>query len=144
MTPAMTASRQGLKPLCQQALPRVRIFLLVFFCWRGGTSVEHIYAIAAIWLALAVLATMLASHLRMPMALVEICVGMTHNIVTKEQYSFLVAAVIGSAVIPTMIANAFFLPRHLLPDSPMADEEMPQLEAALAGADDSMNGLGDE
>jgi glutathione-regulated potassium-efflux system ancillary protein KefC len=26
-----------------------------------------------------------------------------------------VATVIGSAVIPTMIANAFFLPRHLLP-----------------------------
>jgi hypothetical protein len=28
----------------------------------------------------------------------------------------LVAAVIGSAVIPTLIANAFFLPRHLLPE----------------------------
>jgi hypothetical protein len=26
-----------------------------------------------------------------------------------------VAAVIGSAVIPTVIANAFYLPRHLLP-----------------------------
>ena len=31
--------------------------------------------------------------------------------------AFLVAAVIGSAVIPTLIANAFFLPHHLLPNA---------------------------
>lgn len=37
---------------------------------------EQTYAIAAVWLALAVLSTMLASHLRISMALVEICVGM--------------------------------------------------------------------
>jgi Kef-type K+ transport system membrane component KefB len=42
--------------------------------------------------------------------------GLTHNIVTQEQYSFLVAAVIASAVVPTMVANAVFLPRHLLGD----------------------------
>ena len=70
--------------------------------------------------------------------------GLTHDIVTKEQYSFLVAAVIGSAVIPTMIANAVFLPRHLLPEAPIADEEIPQLEAALAGTADSMNGFENE
>jgi len=70
--------------------------------------------------------------------------GLSHNIVTKEQYSFLVAAVIASAVIPTMIANAFFLPRHLLPEASMADEEIPQLEAALAGTADYMNGFEDE
>jgi len=29
-----------------------------------------------------------------------------------------VAAVIGSAVVPTLIANAFFLPRHLLRREP--------------------------
>jgi glutathione-regulated potassium-efflux system ancillary protein KefC len=29
----------------------------------------------------------------------------------------LVAAVIGSAVIPTVIANAFYLPRHPLPEA---------------------------
>jgi glutathione-regulated potassium-efflux system ancillary protein KefC len=70
--------------------------------------------------------------------------GLTHDIVSKEQYSFLVAAVIGSAVIPTMIANAVFLPRHLLTEVPLADEEIPQLEAAFAGSSDSMNGFGDE
>jgi glutathione-regulated potassium-efflux system ancillary protein KefC len=40
--------------------------------------------------------------------------GLTHGIVDSAQYSALVAAVIGSAVVPTLIANAFFLPRHLL------------------------------
>lgn len=41
--------------------------------------------------------------------------GLTHDIVDSAQYSALVAAVIGSAVVPTLIANAFFLPHHLLP-----------------------------
>ena len=63
--------------------------------------------------------------------------GLTHGIVTKEQYSFLVATVIASAVIPTMIANAIFLPRHLLAGLSFADEEIPQLEAAVAGATDA-------
>ncbi len=41
--------------------------------------------------------------------------GLSHGVITQAQYSYLVAAVIGSAVIPTVVANAFFLPRHLLP-----------------------------
>src|ERR1019366_6732076 len=41
--------------------------------------------------------------------------GISHHIIDQAQYSALVAAVIASAVIPTMIANAFYLPRHLLP-----------------------------
>lgn len=40
--------------------------------------------------------------------------GLTHHLITTEQYSFLVAAVIASAVVPTMVANALFLPRHHL------------------------------
>jgi len=43
--------------------------------------------------------------------------GLSHRIVDQAQYSALVAAVIGSAVVPTLIANAFFLPRHLLRSS---------------------------
>jgi len=49
--------------------------------------------------------------------------GLTHNIITQEQYSLLVAVVIGSAVVPTLIAGAFFLPRHLL---------TPEVDAARA------------
>ena len=41
--------------------------------------------------------------------------GLSHGIITEAQYSHLVAAVIGSAVVPTLVANSFFLPRHLLP-----------------------------
>src|SRR6266704_414494 len=42
--------------------------------------------------------------------------GLSHGIIDPSQYSALVAAVIASAVIPTVIANAFYLPRHLLPN----------------------------
>jgi Kef-type K+ transport system membrane component KefB len=42
--------------------------------------------------------------------------GLSHGIVTRNQYSFLVAAVIASAVVPTVIAGVAFLPRHLLPE----------------------------
>jgi Kef-type K+ transport system membrane component KefB len=37
---------------------------------------EEAFRIAAIWLALAVVSTIIASHLRISMALVEICIGM--------------------------------------------------------------------
>ncbi len=42
--------------------------------------------------------------------------GLNHGIITQSQYSYLVATVIASAVIPTAIANARFMPRHLLPE----------------------------
>lgn len=53
--------------------------------------------------------------------------GLTHGIVDRGQYSFLIAAVIGSAVVPTIIANLAFLPSHLL-HIPLADEELPQFD----------------
>lgn len=68
--------------------------------------------------------------------------GLTHGIVTQAQYSYLVAAVIASAVIPTMIANLVFLPVHLLPRAPIGDEEIPQLDAAGNGGSAEMNGNG--
>jgi hypothetical protein len=46
----------------------------------------------------------------------------------------LVAAVIASAVLPTLIANAWFMPRHLLPkEEAMAGGEA--VAAARAGSD---------
>jgi Kef-type K+ transport system membrane component KefB len=44
--------------------------------------------------------------------------GFSHGIVTRAQYSFLVAGVIASAVIPTMVANLAFIPYSLLPGTP--------------------------
>lgn len=41
--------------------------------------------------------------------------GYTHGIIDQQQYSLLITAIIGSAVIPTLIANAFFIPHYLLP-----------------------------
>ncbi len=40
--------------------------------------------------------------------------GFTHGIIDQQQYSLLITAIIGSAVVPTLIANAFFIPRYLL------------------------------
>jgi glutathione-regulated potassium-efflux system ancillary protein KefC len=40
--------------------------------------------------------------------------GLNHGVINDAQYSYLVATVIASAVIPTMLANEFFLPKHLL------------------------------
>lgn len=57
--------------------------------------------------------------------------GLTHGIIDQTRYSYLVATVIASAVIPTMIANAVFLPRHLLPKShPDAAPEVAKQESA--------------
>lgn len=58
--------------------------------------------------------------------------GLNHGIIDQTQYSFLVATVIGSAVVPTMIANAFFMPRHLLPRKEQKPVSLPQTTASTA------------
>jgi glutathione-regulated potassium-efflux system ancillary protein KefC len=57
--------------------------------------------------------------------------GLSHGIVDQAQYSLLVAAVIASAIVPTWIANRFFLPQHHLPRDRRADDA-----AALAAEDE--------
>jgi Kef-type K+ transport system membrane component KefB len=52
--------------------------------------------------------------------------GLTNNIINREQYSIIVGVVIASAVIPTLIANKFFLPSHLL-EKPVLDDQMPDI-----------------
>lgn len=52
--------------------------------------------------------------------------GLTNNIISKEQYTFLVGTVIASAVIPTLIANKFFLPKHLIV-KPVLDDQAPEI-----------------
>lgn len=56
--------------------------------------------------------------------------GLSHGILTQTQYSFVVAAIIASAVIPTAVGNYVFLPGHLLPKTPRADERRPAPEEA--------------
>jgi Kef-type K+ transport system membrane component KefB len=40
--------------------------------------------------------------------------GLTHDVIDTKQYSYLISVVVGSAIIPTIIANLFFMPHHLL------------------------------
>jgi Kef-type K+ transport system membrane component KefB len=47
--------------------------------------------------------------------------GLSHKIIDESQYSTLVAAIIATAITPTVIANSLFLPRHLLPKASEGD-----------------------
>jgi len=40
--------------------------------------------------------------------------GLSHEVITQKQDSLLVAAVVASPVLPTVIANHFFFPKNLL------------------------------
>jgi hypothetical protein len=56
-----------------------------------------------------------------------------------------VAGVIASADIPTMIANFWFLPHHLLREKVVPDEELAGLEASLPGSPgNGKDGLNEE
>lgn len=61
--------------------------------------------------------------------------GLNHGVIDQAQYSHLVATVIGSAVIPTMIANALFMPRHLLPRAEPQVETPATTMQALPGSE---------
>jgi Kef-type K+ transport system membrane component KefB len=59
--------------------------------------------------------------------------GLSHKIVTQAQYSFLVAAVIASAVVPTLIAGIAFFPRHLMAEQEWQMGTITQEEEADEG-----------
>jgi len=56
--------------------------------------------------------------------------GLSHGIIDQAQYTVVVAGVVASAVVPTLIANAFFLPHHLLPQ----EETDPSRHSSTASA----------
>jgi len=53
--------------------------------------------------------------------------GFSHGIIDQAQYTVVVAGVVASAVVPTLIANAFFLPHHLLPSEEPEPVELPSV-----------------
>jgi glutathione-regulated potassium-efflux system ancillary protein KefC len=57
--------------------------------------------------------------------------GLSHGIIDQSQYSIVVAGVVASAVVPTLIANAFFLPHHLLPQEESEVAEPQSLSTRL-------------
>lgn len=103
------------------SLPALMTAPIVFFVLLGGKVLSKIFGLLPViglfrkqqaekWYYTLLMSTGLT------FGTISALFGLTHGIVTQEQYSHLVAVVIGSAVIPTLVAGIFFLPRHLLPD----------------------------
>lgn len=116
-------------------------FLTPFYFLRAGTLVSVPALAAAPWVLMVLLAAKVGSKIfglypvvaafrqdqrerwyytllmstGLTFGTISALYGLTHGIVTPAQYSYLVAAVIASAVVPTLVATKAFLPRHLLP-----------------------------
>jgi glutathione-regulated potassium-efflux system ancillary protein KefC len=96
------------------AAPAAFIFLLIV---KVGTKIVGVYPVTKFYKAPnkeAAYTTLLMST-GLTFGTISSLFGLSHGIIDQGQYSALVAAVIASAVIPTVIANAFYLPRHLIP-----------------------------
>ena len=117
------------------AAPLAFIFLLVV---KVGTKIVGVYPVTKFYKAPnkeAAYTTLLMST-GLTFGTISALFGLSHGIIDQAQYSALVAAVIASAVIPTVIANAFYLPRHLLPTpEPVSQEGAgPSTEPAVTRA----------
>ena len=67
--------------------------------------------------------------------------GLSQGIIDTSQYSYLVATVVASAVIPILIANAFYLPRHLLgraPEVEIKTADVTKADGPLLSAKESL------
>ena len=111
--------------------------------WRAGvamstTSVAVVYAVMLEFgLNVTSYGTLLMSTGLMSTGLIfgtiSALFALSHGVITRAQYSALVAAVVASAVVPTLIANACFLPRHLLRPS-VASEPAASTTSSAAAA----------
>jgi len=104
---------------------------LVFLVVKIGAKIAGVYPVTKLFAAPdpeAMYTTLLMST-GLTFGTISSLFGLSHGIISQGQYSSLVAAVIGSAVVPTLIANAFYLPRHLLPKP-----EQPEAAARPAAA----------
>jgi Kef-type K+ transport system membrane component KefB len=130
------------------SLPAILSAPFIFFCLLGGKVGSKIFGLYPViapfrqernerWYYTLMMSTGLT------FGTISALYGFSHGIVSREQYSFLVAVVIASAVVPTMIANFAFLPKHLLPEP--AEPVLPQEAGALAAAvAEEEEGLQDE
>src|ERR1700678_2233990 len=111
------------------AAPAAFVF---FFLVKVGTKIVGVYPVTKFYKAPnqeAMYTTLLMST-GLTFGTISSLFGLSHGIIDKGQYSALVATVIASAVVPTVIANAFYLPRHLLPKTAQQDASPEQGEAA--------------
>jgi len=58
--------------------------------------------------------------------------GLTHGLINQSQYTILVTVVIGSALVPTFIAQTWFRPEHAIAT---AQEHVPEEQSALLAGD---------
>ena len=104
------------------------LVFVVLFAAKMVTKIIGVYPVAK-WVSyprLEAIYTTLLMSTGLTFGTIAALFGLTHGVITTEQYSHLVATVIASAVIPTVIANAFYLPKHLL------DADNPQKVTNLA------------
>jgi Kef-type K+ transport system membrane component KefB len=107
---------------------------LCFLLVKIATKVAGVYPVTAAPDREAMYTTLLMST-GLTFGTISSLFGLSHGIINQSQYSALVAAVIGSAVVPTLIANAFYLPRHLLPRSEENATAVAGQQATLAAPD---------
>jgi Kef-type K+ transport system membrane component KefB len=113
------------------AAPAAFIFFLVV---KIATKVIGVYPVTKVFKAPdkeAMYTTLLMST-GLTFGTISSLFGLSHGIIDQDQYSALVAAVIGSAVIPTVIANAFYLPHHLLPKPAESAEQTASTSASAS------------
>jgi len=105
------------------ALTAAPIALLVLFLGKMVTKIVGVYPMTKLYKYAqkeGVYATLLMST-GLTFGSISALFGLSNGIIDRDQYSLLIAAVIGSAVIPTLIANAFFIPKYLLPKKEKQD-----------------------
>jgi Kef-type K+ transport system membrane component KefB len=109
----------------------------------------YFYSIVTFWFLAALISTILANRLKISMALLEIIIGSLIGYATFKfnltgklslnsdwmkflagtdavMLTFLVGIVITSAVIPTLVANKFFLSKNLL-EVPILNDQLPEI-----------------
>lgn len=126
-------------------------FLTPFYFLRAGTLVSLPALVAAPFVCLALLAGKVAAKIfglypfislfrehpnerwfytllmstGLTFGTISALFGLAHGLISEEQYSFLVAAVIASALVPTIIAGKAFLPTHLIKAHPHLHRKTP-------------------
>ncbi len=105
------------------AAPFAFVFLLVV---KVGAKIIGVYPVTKLYKSPAkeAMYTTLLMSTGLTFGTISALFGLSRGIIDQGQYSALVAAVIASAVIPTLIANAFYLPAHLLP-KPAGEARIP-------------------
>src|SRR6202047_2448401 len=110
------------------ALVAAPVAFLFFLAVKIGTKIAGVYPVTKLFSAPdreAMYTTLLMST-GLTFGTISALFGLSHGIISQAQYSSLVATVLARAVIPTVIANVFYLPRHLLPSG----SEQTQIEGA--------------